>query len=374
MMLPATANRFQPALSVIQAGTYARERAMREDAQAANGGVKLVGGMAQAAPTPPKDMQAINEYYFGLSITPMEAMFALVEKTVDYLNDRLSEGRDGDPKRIEAGNKWRDEALQKPVAVGSAEDYSIPKPGENGVSFRSVAKLIRDSFKSEYLNADQDLRKLLEDTVGFRLHGMSVTDLLDAFIEPESDAAKRVYETISEGLAGQAGSKASQRMEAATEGPKSVEDTVAAQRNKSSIDVVDEETIAEDQKAIKAAQANEKLDEAAAIPEKVEEALKEVLEDIEATDGDQQAIAAAAIQALTGLGAAVGPETASEVDVGKIAIPEGAAEKLKIKAPGLGNEPETKSDKLRGVLAHYLEFVETSSANDDKQQKFSIRL
>ncbi len=200
MMLPATANRFQPALSVIQAGTYARERAMREDAQAANGGVKLVGGMAQAAPTPPKDMQAINEYYFGLSITPMEAMFALVEKTVDYLNDKLSEGRDGDPKRIEAGNKWRDEALQKPVAVGSAEDYSIPKPGENGVSFRSVAKLIRDSFKSEYLNADQDLRKLLEDTVGFRLHGMSVTDLLDAFIEPESDAAKRVYETISEGL------------------------------------------------------------------------------------------------------------------------------------------------------------------------------
>lgn len=352
---------------------YARERAMREDAQAANGGVKLLGGMAQAAPAPPKDMQAINEYYFGLSITPMEAMFTLVERTVGYLNDKLSEGRDGDPKRVEAGNKWRDEVMQKPVTVGSAEDFSIPKPGENGVSFRSVAKLIRESFKAEALNADQDLRKLLEDTVGFRLDGMSVTDLFDAFIEPESDAAKRVYDTISEGLAGQAGSKASQRLEAAAEGPKSVEETVASQR-KSSIDVVDEETIAEDLKAIKAAETNEKLDEAAAIPEKVEKALKEALQDVDAKDADEQAIAAAAIQALTGLGAAVAPETDSEIDVGKIAIPEGAAEKLKVEAPGVGNEPETKTGTLRGVLAHYLEFIETTSANDDKRPKFSIRL
>jgi len=374
MMLPATANRFQPALSVIQAGSYARERAMREDALAANGGVRLLGGMAQAAPTPPKDMQAVNEFYFGLSMTPMEAMFALVERTVDYLNDKLGVGRDGDPKRIDAGNTWRDEAMQKPVAVGSAEDFSIPKPGRNGMSFRSVAKLIRETFKSEFLNADQELRKLLEDTVGFRLHGMSVTDLLDAFIEPESDAAKRVHETISEGLAGQAGSKASQRLEAAAEGPRSVEDTVAAQRNKSSIDVVDEETIAWDQKAIKAAEATEKLDEAAAIPEKVEQALKEALQDADANAGDAkgadgQAIAAAAIQALTRLSAAAAPESASDVELGKIALAEAAAEKLKVEAQVPGKEPETGT--LRGVLANYFEFTET---NDDRQRKFSIRL
>lgn len=368
-MLPATANRYQPALTVIQAGTYARERAMREDAQAAAGGVKAVGGMAQAAPARPKDMQAINEHYFGISLTPMEAMFAMVERAVDYLNDKMGVGSDGDPKAIEAGNKWREEALIKHVPVGSGDDFRIPKPGENGVTFRAVAKLVLEKFKTEFLASDGGLRKAMEDAVGFRLDGMNAVDLFKAFAEPEGDSAKKVYEAVSEGLAGQAGSKASQRLEAATSGAKSVEETLVDQK-KSSIDVVDEETIAEDQEALKSAKAKEKLEEAAAVPEKVQKALEEAQANKSSSETDGAQAAVAIVQALSGLSAAASSSEASsdeaapvaELDLSDIAKDAAKAERGE----------RTKDKSLRGLLANYLEFIDVSDF--DKKQKFAIRL
>ncbi len=315
-MLPATANRYQPALAIIQAGTFARERAMRADAQAVNGGMRPLGGMAQAAPAPPKDMQAINEHYFGVSLTPMEAMFAMIEKAVGFLNDKMDVGSDGDPKAVEVGGKWRENALIKNVGVGSADDFRIPTPGENGVTFRQVARMVLDRFKTEFLNGSSELRKLLEETVGFRLDGMSVSDLFEALAEPGSDAAKRVYETISEGLAGQAGSKTSQRLEMAAMGPLSSEEALAAQKN-SSIDVVDEETIAEDQEAVRNAKAQEKLEEASQVGE-------------------------------------------PDVDVTIVAQDNVAA------------TPDQRTHELRGLLSHYLEFIDGS--NFDKKQKFATRL
>lgn len=379
-MLPAVANRYQPALAVIQSATLMRERVARED--------NSVPGMPQGKPpVPAKNMQAINEHYFGTSLTPMEAMFALVEKAVDYLNDKLNLGRDGDADGIKAGNEWRDEALRDNIKVNSDRDFSIPKPGENGVSFRAVAKMIQDTFDTGYLSRDTDLGKLLEDTVGFRLDGMSVADLFEAFVEPEGDAAKRVYDVLSDGLAGQPGGKVTQRLEAAASGPKSVEETVADQ-GKSSIDVVDEETLAEDLEAIKAAEAKEKLEEAAAIPEKVENALKEARQDESSENGtSSQAMAAAAIQALTGLESAASSKAVSDPVVVNISIAREKPTYDEQSEPGqnletsiasheaAGTAPdarEPKTDTLRGVLAHYLEFIE---ANDnDKRPAFSIRL
>lgn len=369
MMLPATANRYQPALTVIQSATYARERAMREDVRGAGPGTTPLNGMAPATPARPKDMQAINEHYFGVSLTPMEAMFAMVERAVDYLNDKLDVGRDGDPKAIEAGNKWREKALIKGAAVGSQDDFSIPKPGENGVTFRAVAKLVLEKFKTEFLVSDSGLRKALEDAVGFRLDGMNAVDLFEAFAEPDGDSAKRVYEVVSEGLAGQAGSKASQRLEAATSGAKSVEETLVDQK-KSSIDVVDEETIAEDLKALRTAEAKEKLEQAAAIPEKVQKALKEAQASEEASEADGSQAALAIVQALSGMSeAASSSETAPgqdgpEPELDLTAIAKDAAKKNR-------NEP-AKGETLRGVLANYLEFIDASDS--DKKQRFSIRL
>lgn len=351
MMLPATANRYQPALTVIQAGTYARERAMREDAQAV-GGVKQPGDMTQAAPARPKDMQAINEYYFGISLTPMEVMFSMVERAVDYLNDKLGLGSDGDPEEVEAGNKWREQALIKFAGVGTGDDFRIPKPGENGVTFRAVAKLVLESFRSDYLNGDGDLRKVLEDAAGFRLQGMSTIDLFEAFAEPESDAAKRVYDAASEGLAGQAGSKASQRLDAATSGAKSVEETLVEQKG-SSIDVVDKETIADDLKAVRTAEAKEKLDQAAAIPDTIREALEqaEARNDTSGPDGLEAALAV--VQALNGMSETV---SSSDPEAGQVG-PDPELDMSEIAKDAAEKDNDGKGKGLRGLLANYLEFT-----------------
>lgn len=351
MTLPVTATRFQPALAVIQSATYARERAAFEDARGAGIGLPLVG-----QPTPPKDMQAINEHYFGVSLTPMEAMFAMVERAVDYLNHKLGVGRDGDPKAVEEGNAWREQALIKNVGVGSDEDFSIPKPGENGATFRSVAKLVLEKFKSEFLAADSDLRKLLEDTVGFRLDGMNAAELFEAFAEPEGDTAKKVYDVVSEGLAGQAGSKVSQRLEQAASGTKSVEETVADQ-GKSSIDVVDEETLAEDLKAVEAAKAREKLEAAAAVPEKIREAMEEARPGKGGSNADESQAAVAIVQALSGLSDAVraNPDSLSDASSSiELELNPAAADEADEQAsrPGV-----VAGEALRGVLAHYLEFI-----------------
>lgn len=364
-MLPAFANRYQPALAVIQAGTFARERAMREDAQTAIGGAKPLGG-SQPAPTRPKDMQAINEHYFGISLTPMEVMFSMVERAVDYLNEKLGVGSDGDPADIKAGNSWRETALVKNAGVGSDRDFRIPKPGENGVTFRAVAKFVLEKFKTEYLVGDSELLKELEDTAGFRLSGMNAADLFAALADPEGDAAKRVYDAVSEGLAGQAGSKVSQRLEAAVAGPKSVVETLADQK-KSSIDVVDEDTQAEDLKAIETAQAKEKLDEAAAIPEKVKEALEAIEAHRQPSDEKGTQAALAIVQALSGVSQTVStsetvldnPPPALELDLSEIA-----------KAAAKADSGESsKSGTLSGLLAHYLEFA--GASDSDKKQRAS---
>ncbi|WP_378943051.1 hypothetical protein [Mesorhizobium sp. ANAO-SY3R2] len=368
MMLPATANRYQPALSVIQAATYSRERAMWADAQAAAGGIKPLGGMAQAAPVRPKDMQAINEHYFGISLTPMEVMFSMVERAVDYLNDKMGLGSDGDPKAIEEGNKWRETALSKNVAVGSGDDFRIPKPGENGVTFRAVAKLVLEKFKTEYLASDVDLMRSLEDVAGFRLHGMNALDLFKAFAEPDGDSAKRVYDAVAEGLAGQAGSKVAQRLETATEGAKSVEETLIDQK-KSSIDVVDEETIAEDLKAIETAKAKEKLDEAAAIPEKVQEALEEAQANKSSSEPYDSQAAMTIVQALSGM-TSVAPmsEPTSGKDLPEVDLD--LSDMVKDAARAEFAE-HTKGERPRGLLAQYLEFIDPSDF--DNKQKFSVR-
>ena len=368
MMLPATANRYQPALTVIQSATYARERAMREDVRGSGLGLAPLNGMAKAAPARPKNMQAINEHYFGISLTPMEAMFAMVEKAVDYLNGKMGVGRDGDPKAVEEGNSWRDKALIKSIGVGSQDDFSIPKPGENGVTFRAVAKFVLEKFKTEFLASDSGLRKVLEDTIGFRLGGMNVVDLFEAFAEPEGDSATRVYEAVSEGLAGQAGSKASQRLEAVTWGAKSVEETLVGQK-KSSIDVVDEETIAEDLKAIETAEAKEKLEESAAIPEKVQKALKEAQASKEPSGAHDSQAAQAIVQALSGMSGAASSWQTAPVEDGH--EPNLDLTAVSLDAAQKDRNERTKSETLRGLLAHYLEFIDGSVS--EKKQKFAIR-
>lgn len=293
-MLPAVANRFQPAVALMQSATTFQERMNRPDSQ----GLRI--GQTPAQVAAPRDMKAVNELYFGSHLTVTEAMARLMDQVVGYLNDKLELGRDGSEEGKSAGNEWRRTALRDYVEVGAEGDFSLPEPGNNGVTYQQVARMIQDKFDVGILSRDRTLMKEIEQAVGFKLDGMNVTDLLTAFVDPNSDAADKVRGVLSDGLAGQTGSKVRQRLERAAEGPKSVEETVADTR-KSPVDEVDEETAQEDMEAVKAAKTLEKIEAAAELPKEVHKALDEMKEAGAAQGGAR--IAAAVLQALGNLNA-----------------------------------------------------------------------
>lgn len=309
-MLPAMVNRFQPAVALMQSITTFQERMNRQDSQ------DLRFGQTPTQVAAPRDMKAVNELYFGSHLTVTEAMARLMDHFVGYLNDKLELGRDGSEEGKSTGNEWRRTALRDYVEVGSRGDFSLPEPGKKGVTYQQVARIIQEKFNVGTLSRDRTLMKELEQAMGFRLDGMNVTDLLTAFIDPKSDAADKVRGVLSDGLAGQTGSKVRQRLERAAEGPKSVEETVADTR-KSPVDEVDEETAQEDMEAVKAAKTLEKIEAAADLPKEVRKALDEMKEGGAPQGGAR--IASAVLQALGNLNAGAVDGTAKTDVAGTIA-------------------------------------------------------
>lgn len=116
--------------------------------------------------------------------------------------------------------------------------------------------MILNMFNEDFLDTHSELKKELEDMIGFRLNGISVLDLLRAVVEPDSKLAEK----IENALAGMEGSKVSQRLERAEQGPQTVEAAIADALNTSPIDEVDPETMAEDQQAIENAKVHAKLE------------------------------------------------------------------------------------------------------------------
>jgi uncharacterized protein (UPF0147 family) len=355
-MLPATINRFKPAVAVLQSITTLQERMTREENQSSR------IGQPPAKVGVARDMKAINDLYFGSQLTLTEAMAKLMENVVGHVNDRLSIGRSGIDEETKAGNEWRTKALRDYIEVGSEADFSLPEPGKNGVTFQQVAQMMLDMFDTDFLSRDRTLTKELEQMIGFRLDGMSITDLLKAFADPNSQAAEKVRSVLSEGLAGQSGSKVGRRLERAAAGPKSVEETLADAR-RSPIDEVDEETVREDIEAVKAARTLEKIEKAAELPENIREALDEMKEAGAAQSGAR--IAAAVLQALGSLGANAsngGPNAqtsisdviATTVDVSSPRVPEGNRE---------------DGTTLTPILRAYLEAQE---AEDEQEKRFSM--
>lgn len=288
-MLPAAVDRFQPALAIMQSITSLQTRLLREDAP------------ARPAATPVKDMKAVNDYYFGGHLTVTEAMTKLFERVVGYLNDKLTLGRDGVAADVAAGDEWRDKALRDDIEINGEDDFSLPRPGENGFSFQRVARMIQSAFNVDFLSQDRELTKLLEDMIGFRLDGMDIADLLEAMVDPGGEAAGKVKNVLNEGLAGQTGSKVSRRMERAASGPQSVKQAVA-EALRPSIGEVHEETIAEDLEAIGNARAQEKLEQAAKLPDDIAEALDEASPAGRPKGRGNVRIAAAVLQVLGSLG------------------------------------------------------------------------
>lgn len=295
-MLPAIGNRFKPALTLIQSITIQQQRMARQE------NVGPSAGQGPALTAQPKDMEAVNELYFGSQLTVTEAMTRLMERLVGYLNDQMGLGRDGSEEGKKTGNAWRREALRDFVAPGSDGDFSLPEPGKRGVTFQQVARMVLDRFDVGFLSRDTELMKELEQSIGFRLDGMNVADLLQAFADPASSSADKVRAVLSEGLAGHGGSKVSKRLERAVAGPRSVEETLADTRNPA-IDEIDEETIREDLEALKAARTLEKVEQAAKLPDAVREAMDEMEEADAKAAGTK--VADGVLQLLGGFGAAI---------------------------------------------------------------------
>lgn len=137
-------------------------------------------------------------------------------------------------------------------------ELSIPQPDD--ATFWQVARMILNMFNEDFLDTHSELKKELEDMIGFRLNGISVLDLLRAVVEPDSKLAEKIENALADGLAGMEGSKVSQRLERAEQGPQTVEAAIADALNTSPIDEVDPETMAEDQQAIENAKVHAKLE------------------------------------------------------------------------------------------------------------------
>lgn len=351
-MMVSTANRYAAAVTLMQSAASWQAQWARDMRPGA-----LLPGQQEATPASrPKDMKAVNDLYFGNHLTPTEVMFHLFERLVGHLNKQLDLGRDGDEADTVRGNAWREKALLENVKVGSESDFSLPKPGADGFSFRRVAQMIKSTFNLGVLSQDRELVKSLEQALGFRLTGMSIGDLIDAVIDPESLAHERVAATIENGMAGRAGSKAMQRLEQAAEAPKTVQETIEATKP-GPMDVVDEETIEEGRQAIRDAMAREKLQE-------VEDRLDKLKELHEETKGASEADADLAIRIIQALAAesAVESGDADGEDGGPV-----AAEPLPDREDAADNEAahvaNSGSDLLDAVIRAYREFEEDEDAN-----------
>lgn len=256
----------QPALSVMKFMVAQQEQKPEDKATAL--------GLPQAAPQQSQKTTETNEdFYFGTHMTVTKLMYFVMDKIVDYLNDKLGMGREGDPENVKAGEAWRDKALLENTPINSDKDFSIPEPGKDGVSFSDVAKTIKSKFNMGYLALDRDLVNMLEDLIGFRLGGVTAADIVEAFVDPESKAAQKVRDAMEEGLAGTEGSKVSQRLERAAESPKTVSELMSEE--KSPADVIDEETLEEDRDALQAARTHEKLSEVRDMQDAISEAVEE---------------------------------------------------------------------------------------------------
>ena len=375
-ILPAAANRYQPAVLLIQSITTARETRLRASEPSL-----LVGQPTVRPSAAPKNMQAINDYYFGSHMTVTEAMTRMVEKTVSYLNDKLDVGSDGDPAAVEAGNDWRDQVLKKDIDVGSEDDFRIAIPGKGGESFQQVARMIETTFNLDALSQDRVLMKELEDLVGFRLDGMSIGDLIEAFADPSSSAAAKVREVISEGLAGQTGSKAMQRLERAGEGPKSVEEAVeAAKANKP--EEVDAETIEEDREAIRAAKAHEKLDATLEMNDRLAEAATKAAQAGDKGEAASTDAATDIIAALSALDASAdaAPESDSAAVADTDTADEAATEEtpaetltsLRAQVAETVREARTgRGDTLSTLARLYLDVIGTAE-DDERGPRLSL--
>lgn len=201
-MLPAMIDRFKPALALVQSIATMRERFLGDGQKTTSSEVASASGV--------KDISASETDYFDGRPDVTQVMMHLFERVIGYLNKGL-QGTDA------AADGWRDQALQKTADASAHEVGPIPTPSDPDFSFRRAAQVIKSAFNLDFLARDPELAKLMDDTLGFHPYGMTVADLVEAFIDPSGAANEKVESVISKGLAGQEGSDALERLKEAAQ-------------------------------------------------------------------------------------------------------------------------------------------------------------
>jgi len=204
-MLPAMASRFNPALAIMKSITTWQE----QTASRTSGSVQLP---APAAPQPVNPSarstanEAVSAYFSVHHVTANELIIKMVGHIAGRLNAELAANADHSDDTAEVSaqkEKWRQTALKLPFRDAAANgELTLPKPSDNGITFREVAQIILDMFNHDFLAKHSDLVKELEDMIGFHLGGLTLLDILQAAADPDSSVAERVDKALAKGLAG----------------------------------------------------------------------------------------------------------------------------------------------------------------------------
>lgn len=207
-MLPATAGRYTPAITIMKSITAWQE-------QTSSRNPAPTPSFVPAAPqsVAPSIRSAANEAVSALfsvhHVTANELIIKMVGHIAGRLNAELSANADHPDDTADLSvqkDKWRQTALKPAFQDQAADgDLTLPKPGTDGITVGEVAKIILHIFNHDYLAKHSELKKELEGMIGFHLGGLSLLDILHAAADPESSAAKRVDEALTRGLAGQEG-------------------------------------------------------------------------------------------------------------------------------------------------------------------------
>lgn len=255
-MMPAEINVGLPAVSIMQSIVDDQARLDQANRPGLPGSEQPTSG----APGKPSVASArvLEEVYFGSHTTATEAMVHLFKQVARHLTDAMDAVEAG--KVAAAGAT----AVHEAVADLDADDRTflssaLQQSLDGSGSLQQAAFAIAMTVDLEKLSMDGKLLRDLEKTIGFSLDGMTVTDLIAAFADPYGKAAEKVRDVISEGLAGQVGSKAMQRLEDAAQGPKTVDEAKNDAVEKRPYDEVDAELKEEDEADIDAARVMETL-------------------------------------------------------------------------------------------------------------------
>tara|TARA_R110002020_G_scaffold96186_25_gene230634 strand:+ start:2865 stop:3896 length:1032 start_codon:yes stop_codon:yes gene_type:complete len=258
MVLPATNAALSPALSIMQSIVADQARLQEQDRPTAPGTTPTV------AVTPGYSTQAtakLNAYYFGDHQRASEVQAKIFTHLAQYVGQQIDavEAEEAGAAAPTGGTSLKSslKAMDEDVRGGlrtALNDFAEGKRSIQSTALKMVMTLDLDA-----LSKDSKIVKYLEQLIGFDLKGMSAKDILQSFVDPGGKESDKLRSIVSDALAGQDGSKTMQRLEDASRGIRSVEETKREVEDVKPYDEVDDETKEEDRKDISIAKAYEAL-------------------------------------------------------------------------------------------------------------------